>query len=152
MTSNNLVKVRLDLEDGDPLSGETLWAEQVADNLFRLDNVPFYAYGFALDDVVRCTQSEDSWQVQRLETDSGNGTIRILFGDQREHETDSVIGELESVGCIVERAWARYIAVSVPPTVQVPFSQLSRYLNSFDNDTVVGWEIGKNNSWMDQPG
>ena len=54
-TSNwRRIQFRLTLdEDGyPPASGETLWATALGDGTYRIDNIPFFATGVSLGDVV----------------------------------------------------------------------------------------------------
>jgi len=128
-----------------PMGGESLWAEPVAKNRFRLLNAPFYALGFAEGDVVRCTRSPKTNQliVEGLEVDSGNGTLRLLFADAQSTDAQEVLNELSSVGCTHERASTQLVASTVPSTLEVQFSQLSNYLNALPDSVLQGWEIGK---------
>lgn len=136
------VKVRFNLQ-GNAAGGETIWAEQVGENLYRLLNIPFYATGYAVGDIVRCIPRGGWSEVVGMEHDSGNGTIRIYFANSESPEAQEVLNELVSVSCEYERASSMLVAVSVPSTIEVPFSQLSNYLNSTSDDLVIGWEVGK---------
>jgi hypothetical protein len=137
------VKVRVPLGDG-PVAGETLWAEFLGEQRYRLANCPFHAEGLAEGDIVRCA-ARDGWlTVLAVDEGSGNGTIRILFArDADTASVDAVLRELTSVGCAFERASPTWVAVTVPATMAVPFSQLSNYLNETDDRVVEGWEVGK---------
>jgi hypothetical protein len=138
----NLCKIRFPLEDG-PFSGETAWAEQVSDDTYRLRNVPYHAVGYAEDDVVK-TIERDGWpEVIGLVEESGNGTLRLLFADSATDGAQNVLDELTSLGCTYERASDTFVAVTVPPTLSVPFSQVANYLNDLPDDVLVGWEVGK---------
>ena len=138
------VKIRFRLS-GNPVASETVWAEQVGDNLYRLLNVPYYAMGYAEGDIVRCTDHDGGEEVVNVERHSGNGTIRIHFSSNPEGpKAQQVLDELVSVGCTFERASSRLVAVSVPANAEVPFSQLCNYLNKIGEDVITGWEIGKN--------
>jgi hypothetical protein len=136
------IKVRFNLQ-GNLASGETMWAEQVGEDLYRILNIPFYAIGYAAGDIVRCITHNEWPEVVGMEHDSGNGTIRIYFANSESPEAQEVLNELVSVGCEYERASSKLVAVSIPPTMEVPFSQLSNYLNSTSDDIVIGWEVGK---------
>jgi hypothetical protein len=137
-----MLKIRFAVND--LISGETLWAEDIGSDLFRLANIPFYVTGYAIDDVVRCTD-ENGWkQVLRLEKDSGNGTVRLIFNVASDSEkARQVLDELKSVDCSIEIASSRLVAVNIPPGLEIPFSQLSNYLNSLSHEILAGWEVAK---------
>jgi hypothetical protein len=137
--TTHMVKVRFRL--GDVVAGETMWAKRLEGNRFLLMNIPFLAYGYAEGDIVVCVE-RDGWdEVAKIVEDSGNGTLRIRFLDGFASEAQRVLDELASVGCEYERIGNTTVAVTVPPTLAVPFSQLSDYLNTVQ--AVKGWEIGK---------
>lgn len=137
------VKVRFNLQ-GDPVSGESLWAEHIEGELYRLLNVPFYAKGYAEGDIVRCIKRDSWYEVTTVEQHSGNGTVRIYFATTSASlKAQHVLNELVSVGCTYEQATPNFVAVSVPVNIEVTFSQLSSFLNSMSDDVVIGWEVGK---------
>jgi hypothetical protein len=128
---------------GDPAAGETVWAQPTGDDHYRLHSAPFYAHGYAEGDVVRCIR-RDGWpEVVDLVHDSGNGTLRLLFATADGADAWRVLDELVSVGCTYERASARLVAVTVPPSLQLPFSQVANYLNGLSSDLLSGWDVGK---------
>lgn len=137
-----MLKIRIALND--LVSGETLWAEDLGDNLFRLANIPVYATDLAIDDVVRCTDQNGWKQVVSLEKDSGNGTVRLILNVARDSESaQRVLDELTSVGCSIEIASGQVVAVNIPPSLEIPFSQLSNYLNNLSDEVLAGWEVAK---------
>jgi hypothetical protein len=52
MDEGRKVKVALQGPDGDI---ETLWADPLGGDLYALDNLPWYAYGVSVEDVVEAT-------------------------------------------------------------------------------------------------
>jgi hypothetical protein len=137
-----LVKVAIRLEQGLP-DNELLWAEPVDGDLYRLRNIPFCAKGYADGDIVRCARGQETITVIGMAEDSGNGTIRIVFADGEGREAQQILAELVSVGCTYERATADLVAVTIPPTLEIPFSQLANYLNDIPESILQGWDIGK---------
>jgi hypothetical protein len=124
-------------------SGETLWAEQVDENTFRLCNIPFAAKGYAENDIVLCQQKDGFNEVVSIKEDSGNGTIRLLFSNSHSNEAQAILEELKSVGCSYEFASSTLVGVTIPPRLKIPFSKLSNFLNATDDKILVGWEIAK---------
>ena len=139
---STLRKVRITLNNG-PFAGETLWAEPLGDNLYRLENIPVYANGYAYGDVVRCEEVDSFLEVKALVQDSGNGTIRIAFADPDSAEALSVLNDFSSLNCEYEKTGSKMVAISLPYDLEVPFSQMANYLNATNDVFVIGWEIGK---------
>ncbi|MCH1919383.1 DUF4265 domain-containing protein [Shewanella sp. A3A] len=57
----NLVKIRIELEPENALEAgsETLWAEPLGNNLYKLQNSLFGAYGFSYLDIVQAIGNDD---------------------------------------------------------------------------------------------
>lgn len=90
---------------------ESLWAEPIATNVFKLQNVPFYAKGVSFGDVVRARPERHLWIVEIVLERSGHSTYRVVC--------DPPVFErrwpsLSALGCTYERADARLVAVDVP--------------------------------------
>lgn len=77
------VKVRFLLEVDDdgwpPAESEGLWAEPLGDDIFRIDNTPWFVRNLAAGDLVRATVGRDGllWFSDRVEW-SGRCTIRVI--------------------------------------------------------------------------
>jgi hypothetical protein len=64
--TEHFVKVKFVESDDEGDDVETLWAVALGNNLFRLDNSPFYAYGVSWQDVVEATEeAEDFYEFVR---------------------------------------------------------------------------------------
>jgi hypothetical protein len=63
--------------------GESLWADSVGDDLFRLENIPFHAYGLNYHDIVRAVAPSEDRKPEVVEVveKSGHQTFRIVFHD-----------------------------------------------------------------------
>jgi len=137
------VKVRFQLQNANGPAGETLWAEPTGEGTYRLLNIPCEIHGYAEGDIVRCLEQNGWHEVVGMASDSGNGTIRLLFDAAQSPEAQDILNELVSVGCSYETASQRLVAVTVPPTLDVPFAQLCNFLNATGDDVLSGWEIAK---------
>jgi len=59
---------------------ETLWANRVGPDLYRLDNSPFWAYGVSWRDVVEAHPDPDGMlRMSRVVEKSGHRTVRVIF-------------------------------------------------------------------------
>jgi hypothetical protein len=72
-------KLEVDDEGWPPAGSERMWASRVSDDTARLENVPFFARGYASGDVVRFDVDSDGvrWVREAVEF-SGSCTIRII--------------------------------------------------------------------------
>ncbi len=77
------VKVRFELEQDElgwpPASSEGLWALPVGEDLFELDNNPWFAMNVAAGDVFRARPDGDGvlWAAEKVRS-SGNCTLRVI--------------------------------------------------------------------------
>jgi hypothetical protein len=77
------VKVRFKLQqDADgwpPVESEGLWAEPLGDDLYRVDNTPWFVRNLSADDAVLARAGSDGvlWAIERARW-SGRLTIRII--------------------------------------------------------------------------
>jgi hypothetical protein len=119
---------RVPNEDG-TAEVESLWAQDLGNDRFRLDNCPFFAYGVSLHDIVLAPpDSEGLPTFESVLSKSGNRTIRIIFDEPAEDGSSSkaILDHLVSLGCGYEGANRRYIAVNIPSSVEL--STVRNYL------------------------
>jgi hypothetical protein len=121
-------------EDGTMV--ETPWAIGLSADLYRLDNVPFYAYGVSLHDVVEATAEPGNPQLhfRRVVEKSGNRTIRVLAADGAAAVSQGVLDGLVRLGCSYEGATPRYICINIPPATDL--ASVVAFLES----TGLKWE------------
>src|SRR5688572_23702007 len=115
-----MTKVALVDEDG---RVETLWATHVGDDLFRLENSPFFAYGYSWHDVVRAPFSEATGFATAVGVvqKSGHRTVRLILDpdDQGALPADAVLAGFQRLGCSYEGARSRLLSIDVPPDVSL---------------------------------
>jgi uncharacterized protein DUF4265 len=113
---------RVPNEDGS-FEIETLWAYNLGEDRFKIDNFPFYAYSVSADDIVYAPFDPDEGHptFQKILTKSGNRTIRVIFDAPVEtgNRSDEVLQGLVAIGCGYEGANSKYFAVNIPPVVDL---------------------------------
>lgn len=127
----DLVKVGFLDEDGDV---ETLWARCIGPNAYRIDNVPFFQDGLSMLDVVEAVADGGGMPYfTRVLRKSGHRTVRVLLDDPCCDE-DPFYARLVQLGCGVERATPRFLALDVPPDADI--EAIARHLAT----SGVDWE------------
>jgi hypothetical protein len=115
--------------DGDA-TVETLWAIPLGDDLYKLDNSPFYAYGVSWQDVVFAPYDEQEGVAtfRSVVEKSGNRTLRIFFDSPvaSDNASNQILQGLITAGCSYEGANRKYISINVPPEVEL--QQVRSYL------------------------
>ena len=116
------VLFRVPNEDG-TAEVETLWAYDLGDDRYKLDNCPFFAYAVSLHDIVYAPYNPEEQHAtfQQVVAKSGNRTVRVIFEPPIElgNSSDSILQGLVSLGCDYERANSKYVVVNIPPQVQL---------------------------------
>lgn len=117
---------------------ETLWAYDLGEHRYRLDNCPFYTYGVSLGDIVFAPfdPKERFPTFRKVLRKSGNGTLRIILAEPQApgNGSEAILEGLKELGCEYELAGARYFAVNVPPATEL--SAVTDFLQANE----VDWE------------
>jgi hypothetical protein len=121
--AEELVKVFFRLEkdkDGyPPVEVESLWAIPREDG-FELDNIPFYARGVALGDVVKVEKAEDGGlEFTEVVRRGGHSCYRIWLLKKRPDDPQFTFEELKDLGLRVEMDLNHVMAIDVPPNVSL---------------------------------
>jgi hypothetical protein len=128
-------KVKVLLRAGENV--ETLWAERVGTDQFRLENSPFWAYGVSWLDIVAAQPDSRGMLVMTgVVEKSGHRTVRVLLGASPKESPGAaaLLQGLNTLGCSYEGMTARYVAVDVPPGIDL--ARVSAYLTQHH----VQWE------------
>ena len=97
---------------------EGIWARPVGDDLYEVDNIPFYAYGINVADVVRARPPGPDMKpvVERVERASGHRTVRLHFDPAVvESERLLMLRSLAQFKTSFEGDDAKYFALDVAP-------------------------------------
>ena len=74
------MKVHVSLPNHWMIGGESMWAEPLGNNIYRLENVPFFSYSLNFKDEVEAKPDEDGiLEIEKVVKRSGNSTLRIIF-------------------------------------------------------------------------
>ena len=101
---------------------ETLWAEPIGEQVYRLDNSPFYAYSVSWSDEVLAPPSTDGLPTfQRVVSKSGNRTVRIRLDPPYEAGNKSAreMQDLVAMGCSFEGSRNHLMSVNIPPELSL---------------------------------
>ncbi|WP_445432655.1 DUF4265 domain-containing protein [Chryseobacterium indoltheticum] len=111
---DNYVKLLFEVEyDQDEIIKENVWAKKMDEDTYQIDNIPFYAYLYACDDIVNAEETDGQLKVVKLVKASGNSTVRLLF--ESEEELLLVKKEVESLSMEAESMLRnKLLAVNIP--------------------------------------
>jgi hypothetical protein len=136
-SSSAKVLFRIQDEDGST-SVETLWATDLGNDHYKLDNSPFHAYSVSWEDVVYAPFDEDQGfpAFRSVATKSGNRTIRLILDPPFApgNPSDLMLQKLLAFGCCYEGANKTYIAVNIPADVDL------QVIRDYLVETGATWE------------
>jgi Domain of unknown function (DUF4265) len=126
--SSERMKVRFrlqrDLDGWPPVESEGVWAKPCGGAEYELDNVPWFARGFAFGDRVHVEPDQDGvlWVTERLAW-SGRYTVRVipLGDDASEPQLQEIIDAFVPLGADCEGALPSFkiVALDIPPDARL---------------------------------
>ena len=124
MTNQNLVKINFPIvqdETGYPdVAVESLWARPCGDDVFQIDNIPFFAKRVSFGDKVTAKQNVPNGSLcykEHVEY-SKHSTIRVILFDENKVQTTR--DHLKKMGCSSELSHIpKLIAIDIPPKINV---------------------------------
>lgn len=117
-----LTKLHVDLPNHWATGGESLWALDLGEDLYQLDNVPFHAYDLNFGDVVRATPDNPEWkpEIRHVARRRGHQTLRVFFENcDSEEKMLSLLRSLGPLSVSFERANERYFALDLEPAADI---------------------------------
>ena len=108
-----MVLVYKDIEG--EIAEESVWVKPDG-QYYRLDNIPFYAPGLALNDLIKVEEEEGILYFDELVSASGHSTIQVIFF--KADQADRVLRSVETFGCRWEGMRGEpYFSIDVPNEV-----------------------------------
>lgn len=112
---DNLVKVLVLLDP--TLTGcasESLWATRLGRDLYRIENIPFFAPDMALGDIIEAKMGVKGLQFRRSVKASGSRTVQVAFWLLSSmDEINSFVRRIEKAGAGVERWSPHRLALNI---------------------------------------
>ena len=102
---------------------ETPWANALGDDLYELDNTPWFAYGLSWKDVIEARPpAPGEWpEFVRVVKKSGYRTVRVMLEPpaDKSEESRRFLARINEIGCTYEGMNQRLICIDVPPAVDL---------------------------------
>ena len=131
---------KLIIEDNyPPVSEESIWGVDLGNNLFKINNIPFYTKDVSFDDTVSVVDIDGVLHYKKTIKSSGNSTIRIIFFDGKEIE--DCINAIQKMGCDYEKFSSTFIAINIPITTNLEI--VLDYLEYLSFKEIADYEYGK---------
>lgn len=116
---------------------EGLWVEHITDDIYRVDNIPFYAHGISSEDDVVAHRIDGRLLFKKVYRRGGHSTYRLLVqsGSDKVPNIDAIESAIKKFGCSFEGLDKRLYAIDVPPGADI--HSLYRWLD--DGETRGYW-------------
>ncbi len=141
---NERTKVVFDLKKGElPYETESVWAERLSENQFRILNSPFFAFGVSYEDEIEAEPDGDRFRFVKVLRRSGRSTYRVILQGGMTISDPEFIERWKAfreAGCTYENANDKYISIDMAPTVDV--ASMYSLLEDGENDGVWVFEEG----------
>jgi len=139
--TEGLTKVHIDLPNHWWFKGESLWAKDLGDDLYEIQNVPFCAYGLNCLDVVHAIADDADLkpEIRSVVRRSGNQTARLFFDDESTREQQKpYLDKIISMGAWTERANESVVCVNIPASAN--YESICDYLAQLEVEEVLDFE------------
>jgi hypothetical protein len=120
LNNNSEVKIQflLDPADDQGMVSESLPAEHIAPDEFRIIGSPFFAFGVSKNDIVSAEQVGNTFEFRSVVTPGGHSTYRVyLQSSLAIHDSDvqEFWQPISALGATYESANSSFFAIDVPP-------------------------------------
>ncbi len=103
------------------MEAEWFWAEQQEDGTYELCNVPFYAYGLSMHDVVSVrSRSDGTLEFESVLKRGGHSTYRVIASKGlRSSKVKRMLAKIRKLGCDIEPANRVHAGIDVEPQADI---------------------------------
>ncbi|WP_426201228.1 DUF4265 domain-containing protein [Pseudomonas sp. TWP3-1] len=126
-----------DEDDYPPVSAESVWGIYQGDNVYIVDNTPYYTYGVSKGDSVLARQNDGELIVTHVIRQGGHSTIRV-YANNPEKKSE-IIDKLQKLGasCVSNKELSLF-SVDIPGSCV--FSVVDEYLSAISDGENIAYE------------
>ena len=120
-------------------ASEGIWVRRVGGDIYKVDNIPFYATGIGCGDEVIARAIDGRLVFQRVQHHSGHSTYRVIFKKEMRgtSKVTEFLNRVKNFGCSYEGLDGWLFAIDVPPTGDI--HQLYHWLET--GEVRGDWEF-----------
>lgn len=127
------------------VGAETMWADAIGDDIYRLDNVPLFAYDVNLHDVFKAKRvvGDDRPYFDHVLERSSNKTVRVTLPENRSEPDNArihaMLAELLAASTGHSQYGEEYFVYNIP--AGEAFEALATRLDEGEDDSAWDWEL-----------
>lgn len=130
-----LFHLEKDEDEYPPDDWESLWAFNTGNELYSIDNIPFYIRGLSFGDIVSVSKKNGELFFEQIEKFSDHSVLRVIVFEKENNE--DLRKSMSKFGCDFEGSNIEgFTAFDVPPIVN--FNDVVRFLQEGENRRL--WE------------
>ncbi|MHB1551121.1 MAG: DUF4265 domain-containing protein [Vulcanimicrobiaceae bacterium] len=141
MNGGDMVKIVFPLQEG---PAETMWADDLGNGLYRIDNIPWFAYDVSLHDVVsvRYLDGDPRPYFDKVVSPSGTMTYRVTLAEGLSAEDHGKAAEILERLRFCAEAYSRYSDDYIAATASSDTTRLvvERTLEEGEDAGYWDWE------------
>jgi hypothetical protein len=141
--NEGLVKIKISLPEDDDSGGqaEWVWALPLTDDIFKLKNIPVFAYNLSFDDEVHASSQDGVPVYDGVVKHMGHSTYRIYAKNTRtDPQILNLLSTLKGQGCEFENATNKIVAVDVWPAADIHV--VYRTLQAAEDSGILEFDEG----------
>jgi hypothetical protein len=125
-----------------------VWAVELGDGLYRIDNIPFLTDLVSYTDVVVAEHLENAapgfMRFVKVHSRGGHSTFRVKVNSDEESikSAEFVFEFLKEGGCSMERAQDRLVALDVPPMDVADSGMVSKTIALSADENIWSYDVG----------
>jgi hypothetical protein len=103
-------------------STESVWAERVGPDEFRILNSPFFVFGVSAEDIVKVKRDNGGYKFDQVARKGGHSTYRVFLQGGRSLDGEDFRSRwtpIQALGATFENASDRLLSVDVAPGVDI---------------------------------
>jgi len=136
------IRIRLDAPAGAGSAEDSVWAEPVGSQRYRVESCPFFAFGISRDDVVHAAEAPGEGPVlDDVLEKGGHRTLRLLLNpsvELRSAPVQRLLERLVEMGCTHELLRPKLLAIDLPPEVDLAVA--AQLLQEAARAGTLAWE------------
>lgn len=100
------------------VSEELIWVKPIENELYKIDNIPFFAPNLAYEDIISIEHEGDKLYFENLIEMSGNSTVQFVFFEKNKNIENVMLKQIESFQCGWEgMEGGGYYSLNIPENV-----------------------------------
>jgi hypothetical protein len=103
-------------------SAESVWAERIGPDEFRILNSPFFVFGVSAEDIVKVKRDNGGYEFDHVVRKGGHSTYRVFLQGGRSMDGEDFRSRwtpIQALRTTFENADGRLLSVDVPPGVDI---------------------------------